>query len=210
MPGARPALKVGTGVTFFLAIPPRIPEITRRTGGLPRGFTWEGELATNVSFLGPVARAKSKKTEAKRLDGPIATSSHTTALAESHAPTKDYFVERNGLRFAGTHLLIDLWRARGLDDLELVERALREAVAACGATLLNIYLHHFSPNGGISGVAVLAESHISIHTWPEREFAAIDIFMCGTCDPYQAIPVLRRMLGTDSIQLNEQRRGLMP
>ena len=167
-------------------------------------------MATNVSFLGPVARAKSKKSEAKRLGSPMASSGHNTALAESHAPAKDYFVEKNGLRYAGTHLLIDLWKAQGLDDLALIEQTLREAAAASGATLLNLHLHHFSPNGGISGVAVLAESHISIHTWPEREFAAIDIFMCGACDPYKAVPVLRRMLGTESIQLNEQRRGLMP
>jgi len=169
-------------------------------------------LATNVSFLGPVARAKSKKaSEAKRLGGPIASMSQTAAaVAEATTNGKDYFVERNGLRYAGTHLLIDLWKAKGLDNLALVEQALREAVTAAGATLLNIHLHHFSPNGGISGVAVLAESHISIHTWPEREFAAIDIFMCGSCDPYKAVPVLRRMLETDSIQLNEQRRGLMP
>ena len=140
----------------------------------------------------------------------MASSSHNTALAESQAPVKDYFVEKNGLRYAGTHLLIDLWNAQGLDDLALIEQTLREAAAASGATLLNLHLHHFSPNGGISGVAVLAESHISIHTWPEREFAAIDIFMCGACDPYKAVPVLRRMLGTESIQLNEQRRGLMP
>ncbi len=169
-------------------------------------------MATNVSFLGPVARAKSRKAEAKRLDQPVVTLSQSSAAPE-HIETstaKDYFVERNGLRYAGTHLLIDLWKARGLDNLELVEQALRAAVAACGATLLNIHLHHFSPNGGISGVAVLAESHISIHTWPEREFAAIDIFMCGACDPYKAVPVLRQMLATDSIQLNEQRRGLMP
>ena len=182
-------------------------------GGLPHGvLTWEGELATNVSFLGPVARAKSRKSETKRLSQPVVTLSQTSAAPEriETATAKDYFVERNGLRYAGTHLLIDLWKARGLDNLELVEAALRSAVAACGATLLNIHLHHFSPNGGISGVAVLAESHISIHTWPEREFAAIDIFMCGSCDPYKAIPVLRQMLATDSIQLNEQRRGLMP
>lgn len=127
-----------------------------------------------------------------------------------HGVQKDYFVERNGLRFAGTHLLVDLWKAHNLDNLEVIDQMLREAAAVAGATLLHIHLHHFSPNGGVSGVAVLAESHISIHTWPEREFAAIDIFMCGACDPYKAIPVLRRMLAADWVQLNEQRRGLMP
>ncbi|WP_114375059.1 adenosylmethionine decarboxylase [Elioraea thermophila] len=122
---------------------------------------------------------------------------------------KDYFVERNGLRFAGTHLLLDLWGASGLDDPEAIERALREAAVAAGATILHGHFHHFSPNGGVSGVLVLAESHISIHTWPERDFAAIDIFMCGACDPYASIPALKKAFRPERILLGEQRRGLV-
>jgi S-adenosylmethionine decarboxylase proenzyme len=52
-----------------------------------------------------------------------------------------------------------------------------KTAARPGATLLHIHLHHFEPNGGVSGVAVLAESHISIHSWPKRGYAALDIFM---------------------------------
>lgn len=122
---------------------------------------------------------------------------------------KDYFVERDGLRFAGTHLLIELWQAKHLDDLPRIEAALRAAVDACRATLLEIKLHRFSPNGGISGVAIVAESHISIHTWPERAYAAVDIFMCGDADPYLAIPVLRQALEPEQLQLNEQKRGIL-
>jgi len=59
-------------------------------------------------------------------------------------------------------------------------------------------------------VVVLAESHVSIHTWPERDYAAVDIFMCGSCDPYKAIPILRRAFEPTSVQLSEHRRGLMP
>ena len=59
------------------------------------------------------------------------------------------------------------------------------------ATILHSHFHHFGPDGGVSGVVVLAESHISIHTWPERDFAAVDIFMCGACDPYRSLPVLK-------------------
>ncbi len=99
------------------------------------------------------------------------------------APGTDYFVERDGVRFAGIHLLIDLWGARNLDNEAVIRDALGQSSEACGATLLHIHLHQFIDSGGISGVAVLAESHISIHTWPERGFAAIDIFMCGKCDP---------------------------
>src|SRR5205085_29696 len=101
---------------------------------------------------------------------------------------KDHFIHRNGIVFAGTHLIIDLWGATKLDDLEVMEQAMRDCVTAAGATLLHIHLHHFTPNGGISGVAVLAESHISVHTWPERGFAAFDVFMCGVAEPERCVP----------------------
>ena len=121
---------------------------------------------------------------------------------------KDYFVERDGVKFAGTHLLIDLWGAQGLNDLDLTERTLTEAARAAGATLLHTHLHHFSPNGGISGVVVLAESHISIHTWPERDYAALDVFMCGDANPYKAIPVLREAFRPETVTLAENKRGM--
>ena len=121
----------------------------------------------------------------------------------------DYFVERDGLLFAGSHLLADFWGVTGIDDMETVEAALRDAADACDATLLHIHLHRFSANGGISGVALLAESHISVHTWPERAYAAFDIFMCGTCNPARAIPVLRRHFKPDAVQICEQKRGLI-
>ena len=126
--------------------------------------------------------------------------------ASDHA--QDYFIERDGVRFAGTHLIVDLWGARHLDDLAAAERALRDAAEAAGATLLHVHLHHFTPNGGISGVAVLAESHISLHTWPERGYAALDIFMCGACDPARAIPVLRAAFAPERLVVEEHRRGV--
>ncbi len=89
----------------------------------------------------------------------------------------DYFIERDGHRYAGTHLIIDLRGASRLDDLELMERALRESVEAAKATLLHIHLHHFTPNGGISGVAVLAES-ISAFT-PGRGRRTLPPLMCS-------------------------------
>ena len=128
---------------------------------------------------------------------------------ESHEVQKDYFVEKDGIKFAGTHLLIDLWGATNLCDPAHIDRALREAAEAAGATILHSHFHHFSPNGGVSGVLVLAESHISIHTWPERDFAAIDIFMCGECNPYKGLPAIKAAFEPTSIQLSEQRRGLV-
>jgi S-adenosylmethionine decarboxylase len=97
---------------------------------------------------------------------------------------RDHFIERDGLRYAGIHLIIDLRDADHLSDIGVIEMALRRSVGAAGATLLHLHLHRFSPNGGVSGVAVLAESHISIHTWPERGYAAVDVFMCGASEPH--------------------------
>lgn len=123
---------------------------------------------------------------------------------------KDYFVERDGMRFAGTHLLVDLWGASRLDDPNHIDASLRAAALAAGATILHSHFHHFTPNGGVSGVVVLAESHISIHTWPERNFAAVDVFMCGSCDPHLSVPVLKRAFAPSNMQLDEQRRGNAP
>jgi len=120
---------------------------------------------------------------------------------------KDYFIERNGTRYAGTHLIVDLWGAERLDDLAHVEAALRNAVIAAKATLLHIHLHHFTPNRGISGVAVLAESHISIHTWPENGYAALDIFMCGDAEPQATIAVLRDAFKPERLAVEEILRG---
>jgi S-adenosylmethionine decarboxylase len=119
----------------------------------------------------------------------------------------DHFVVRNGVRCAGAHLIIDLYDAGKLDDLDHVEAALRACVDAAGATLLHIHLHHFEPNGGISGVAVLAESHISIHSWPENGYAALDVFMCGKAKPEACVPVLREAFKPGRIAVSEYLRG---
>lgn len=125
-----------------------------------------------------------------------------------HGICADHFVERDGIRFAGTHLILDLWGAKKINELQLMEQTLRDCVLRCGATLLHIHLHHFTPNGGISGVAVLAESHISVHTWPERDFAAFDIFMCGAARPEEAIGVLKRAFSPKTMTITENLRGV--
>ncbi len=123
-------------------------------------------------------------------------------------PRNDHFKERDGVKYAGEHLIIDVWNATQLDDLTLMESTLRHAVKASGATLLHIHLHHFTPTGGISGVAVLAESHISVHTWPEKNYAAFDVFMCGDAEPQKTIPIFQQAFCSDSIDVTEIRRGI--
>jgi S-adenosylmethionine decarboxylase len=75
--------------------------------------------------------------------------------------------------------------------------------------LLHIHLHKFSPNGGVSGVAVLSESHISVHTWPERGFAAFDVFMCGAAQPQKAIGVLEGAFKPKRVVVGEYKRGIV-
>jgi len=119
---------------------------------------------------------------------------------------EDHFAIRNGVRCAGVHLIVDLHGASGLNDIDLIETTLRRCVDAAGATLLHIHLHHFSPNG-VSGVAVLAESHISIHTWPDAGYAALDVFMCGQALPDACILVLREAFKAERVEVNEILRG---
>jgi S-adenosylmethionine decarboxylase len=125
----------------------------------------------------------------------------------SSSDDNDHFIVRNGRVYAGEHLIIDLWGASRLDDIEHIEETLTRAVKEAGATLLHIHLHHFTPNGGVSGVAVLAESHISIHTWPERNYAALDVFMCGDSQPVKTIPILRDAFTPDRVVVDEFYRG---
>jgi S-adenosylmethionine decarboxylase len=130
---------------------------------------------------------------------------HSALLAQDDR--KDYFIERDGVRCAGTHLIIDLFGARRLDDLRHINDTLKRCVDVAGATLLHIHLHHFTPNGGVSGVAVLAESHISIHSWPEAGYAALDVFMCGNAKPHATIGVLKDAFKPDRTVVKEHLRA---
>jgi len=147
---------------------------------------------------------------AKGLEAPGPTRKKVAPVAVvASAPVEereDHFAIRDGVRCAGVHLIVDLHGAQGLDDIDLIEATLRRCVDAARATLLHIHLHHFSPNG-VSGVAVLAESHISIHTWPDAGYAALDVFMCGQAIPDACIPVLREAFKAERVEVNEILRG---
>jgi S-adenosylmethionine decarboxylase len=176
-------------------------------------------MSKSVAFadLGIVSDTQPSRSNSEHAEAVTAESNHnfddakivTLPARPAEDDQADHFVHRDGMLFAGTHLIIDLWGASRLDDIDHIESTLREAVDAAGATLLHIHLHHFTPNGGVSGVAVLAESHISIHTWPERDYAALDVFMCGDALPHQAIPVLKRAFQPSSVQVGDHKRGVV-
>ena len=107
----------------------------------------------------------------------------------------------------GLHLIVDLYGARGLDDAAFLETALRDAAGAAGATVLAGHLHHFGEGHGVTGVLLLAESHISIHTWPETGYAAVDIFLCGRSDAHLAADHLRAILRPKRVEITEILRG---
>lgn len=109
----------------------------------------------------------------------------------------------------GRHMLADLHGvcAELLTDVDRIEAVLMQAACAAGATPLFGKFHQFGAGQGITGVLLLQESHISIHTWPEFGFAAVDAFMCGDCRPQLAVDIIRNALQPASFQLKEELRG---
>ncbi len=100
----------------------------------------------------------------------------------------------------GVHLVAELDRCERLGDCAAMERLLAAAAAAGHAKLLAVHLHAFG-GGGVAGVALLAESHIAVHTWPEFAYAAVDVFMCGPeADPDAALAVLVAGLGAGGVR----------
>jgi S-adenosylmethionine decarboxylase proenzyme len=94
-----------------------------------------------------------------------------------------------------------------LQDRGFIEELLQRAAEAAGATVVGTVFHRYSPQG-LSGVVLVAESHFSIHTWPEHRFAAADFFTCGDCRPEDAHPVLRRALHAEDAEVMVLARGM--
>ena len=90
----------------------------------------------------------------------------------------------------GRHILIESFGGHAQLDAQALKSLLRRAARAGGANVLSCHMHGFGDDGGVTGVALLAESHITVHTWPERSYAAFDVFMCGTCDADRAADVI--------------------
>jgi S-adenosylmethionine decarboxylase proenzyme len=112
----------------------------------------------------------------------------------------------------GRHLLAELrgCDASRLSDLGWVREAMLEAARVSGATVVTQSFHHFAPLG-ISGVVIVSESHLAIHTWPEHRFAALDYFTCGEkIDQARAVEKMRLALGAEEVSVREILRGEVP
>lgn len=111
---------------------------------------------------------------------------------------------------AGAHLLADMHgiSADKLRDAAVLEQLLRHSAQVAGAQILFSHFHSFGTGQGITGVVLLAESHISIHTWPEFGFAAADIFMCGKAQPQRALEVIKLTLQPLTCEIQTIKRGV--
>lgn len=109
----------------------------------------------------------------------------------------------------GTHILADLYGCDPavLDDVEKIAACMAEAARRCGATIVSQCFHRYSPQG-VSGVVVIAESHLAIHTWPEHGYAAVDLFTCGeSLKPDACFSYLHDALGSRHHTTNTIHRG---
>ena len=113
------------------------------------------------------------------------------------------------MKALGQHILVDLYEcpAELLNDLARIENSMKLAARAAGATVVDSKFHHFSPHG-VTGVLVIQESHLAIHTWPEYGFAAADLFTCGQeINAWAAYEVLKRELQASRATASELHRG---
>ena len=110
----------------------------------------------------------------------------------------------------GRHLIVEMMGSpyHRLNNITFIDNVFREACTIGSLTLLKMQLHQFEPFG-VSGVAVLAESHISIHTWPEKSYAALDIFVCGkNANPELALKYIEEQMEATSLNVKTFDRGI--
>ena len=133
----------------------------------------------------------------------------TKKVIPSKNISADHFIVEKRQIYAGKHLLLDLWGVKFDNSITTLKKVIKNAVKVSGATMLHMHLHRFGKEQGISGVAVLAESHISVHTWPERDYVAFDIFMCGDTQPEASAEYLIKTLKPKKELLKKIKRGVI-
>lgn len=115
-----------------------------------------------------------------------------------------------GVKSLGKHLIVEFFGvdSKILDDKELLEKLFVEAARRAGSTVCGVFFHRFKPQG-VAGVVVVSESHLSIHTWPEYGYAAMDIFVCGAADPWAAFHYCVDVLKPKTYNVVEVKRGIL-
>ncbi len=119
----------------------------------------------------------------------------------------DFLIQDQNGTYAGVHYLLDIYDADQSNNIDYIRQSIISAVGAANATLLHIHLHSFENYSGVSGVAVLAESHITVHTWPEVNYIAFDVFMCGQSFPDKAVQSLKQSFPSEHTFCSKYLRG---
>jgi len=112
-------------------------------------------------------------------------------------------------KYLGNHLIAEFWYGKIIEDEKKLKEILFEAVRKSNNTPLKFVFHKFNPRG-ISGVVLLAESHIALHTWPEFNYLAIDIFTCGDKANFgKALKYLKAVFKPRKVEVQEIKRGIL-
>lgn len=113
------------------------------------------------------------------------------------------------LRYAGVHIIADFWFAKNITSTQELKRLLLKASKKAKSAPLELLVHKFSPQG-LTGVLLIAESHLAIHTWPEIGYTALDIFTCGkNVKPREALAFLKEELKPKKVFVKELQRGMV-
>ncbi len=115
--------------------------------------------------------------------------------------------EKNKEKYIGLHLIVEFWHGKNIEDPEKIKKVLIKAAEKANSLPLEVIAHKFSPHG-LTGVVLLAESHIALHSWPEINYLAIDIFTCGDKSmPYKAFNCLKNEFKPKKFKIKEVKRG---
>ena len=113
----------------------------------------------------------------------------------------------------GRHMILEVWGNPGslpYWNMDEAAAALVQSARNAGATVLSERWHHFGSGFGYTGVIILSESHISVHTWPEKGYAALDVFMCGDCNPEDTLQIILALYGAEKHTVRTLQRGIEP
>jgi S-adenosylmethionine decarboxylase len=125
-------------------------------------------------------------------------------LSKNMKKTKGKFVSK---KYLGIHLVAEFWGCRVIEDSKKIKKILIEAAKKAKNTPLKVTIHKFQPQG-ITGVVLLAESHIAIHSWPQFNYLAIDIFTCGSKTvPKEALKYLKKVFRPKKAEIKVMKRG---
>ncbi len=118
-----------------------------------------------------------------------------------------WVIEKRKSKYSGLHLIAEFWHGKNIEDPKELKKILTTAVKKSKNTPLEFVFHKFNPRG-ITGIVLLAESHIAIHTWPEFNYTAIDIYTCGDkANPEKSLDYLKEKLQPQKVEIKKIKRG---